>query len=365
MNPVRFFLSGFIMIALLGLAACAGNMQPTATAVPQPTETPSQTPTSIPTETSTPTATATQTNTPSPTHTSTPTPTQTPTATPTATATSVPEITLAEPIIVTNGNFSFQPAEGYESEVDSQANYGLVSMSDESGFIIVTILGIPNAEAALGDKSDVELLDQLVADFVENVGGVYEFVGDSYTMKVGKGEGTTATISGELFDKPFIGQAVFMNPFDHLAFFAIALSRDSEVWFTQGAPAFVAMMESVQFQPSGAGETGDDSEATSLCTISTDTTYGYTETNAILVGGDAFGGPPRERAFLDNLLGPNGEPVSYERIGSFPFNDTILDIYELTVGGKSVTLFVDEYNWSQPQAPVGFTCAAAFPLSPP
>lgn len=126
--------------------------------------------------------------------------------------------------------------------------------------------------------------------------------------------------------------------------FAIALSRDSEVWFTQGAPAFAAMMESVQFQPSAAGETGDNSEATSLCTISTDTTYGYTETNAILVGGDAFGGPPRERAFLDNLLGPNGEPVSYERIGSLPFNDTILDIYELTVGGKSVTLFVDEYN---------------------
>lgn len=363
MNPVRFFLSVFIMVALLGLAACTGNMQPTATAVPQPTETPSHTPTLVPTETPTPTATATQTNTPSPTHTNTPTPTQTPTATPTATA--VPEITLAGPILVTKGNFSFQPAEGYESEIDNQANYGLVSMSDESGFIILTILGIPNAEAALGDKSDEELLKELVADFVQNVGGVYEVLGDSYTMKVGTGEGTTADISGELFDKPFIGQAVFMNPFDNLAFFAIALSRDSEVWFTQGAPAFVAMMKSVQFQPSAAGETGDNSEATSLCPISTDTTYGYTETNAILVGGDAFGGPPRERAFLDNLLGPNGEPVSYERIGSLPFNDTILDIYELTVGGKSVTLFVDEYNWSEPQAPVGFTCAAAFPLSRP
>lgn len=367
MNPVRFFLFGFIMVALLGLAACAGNMQPTATAVPQPTETPSQTPTPVPTETPTPTATATQTNTPSPTPsptpTSTPTPTQTPTATPTATA--VPEITLTDPIIVTNGKFSFQPAEGYESEVDNQVNYGLVSMSDASGAIILTILGIPNAETALGDKRDDELLEQLIADFVENVGGVYELLGDSYPINVGTAEGISVAISGELFDKPFIGQAVFINPFDNLAFFAIALSRDSEVWFTQGAPTFAAMMESVQFQPSAAGETGDNSEATSLCTISTDTTYGYTETNAILVGGDAFGGPPRERAFLDNLLGPNGEPVSYERIGSLPFNDTILDIYELTVGGKSVTLFVDEYNWSEPQAPVGFTCAAAFPLSPP
>jgi hypothetical protein len=182
-------------------------------------------------------------------------------------------------------------------------------------------------------------------------------------MQVGTDEGITADVSGELFDRPYIGQAVFINPVDNMTFFAIAISRDSEIWFTRGAPAFAAMMESVQFLLDDTSDGGDD--RANLCVISTDAAYGYTEAEAIQVGGDAFDGPSRERAYLDNLLGLNGEPVSYERLGSLPYNDIILDIYELTVGDTTATLFLDEYNWSEPQAPVGFTCVAAFPLSPP
>ncbi|MBL1127768.1 MAG: hypothetical protein D8M54_04515 [Chloroflexi bacterium] len=172
-------------------------------------------------------------------------------------------------------------------------------------------------------------------------------------------------VSGELFDRPFIGQAVFVNPGGSQAFFAIALSRDSDVWLTSGAPAFAAMMESVEFLPAttDGGESG--STETGPCVVSTDPTYGYTEVNAIQVSGGAFGGPPRERAYLDNLLGSNGESIIYERAGSVLYEDTILDIYSLNVGGTSVILYLDQYSWSEPQAPVDFTCAGAFPLSPP
>ncbi|MCB9423400.1 MAG: hypothetical protein H6667_26630 [Ardenticatenaceae bacterium] len=354
MIPVRFFLLS-IVITMFSLVACAGGVQPEPTAVPQPTFTPSatatQTPTLIPTDTPTSTPTATLTNTPSPTYTSTPTATHTPTP--------VPVVVLGDPVVVANGGFSLKPAEGYDSEVDETVNYGLMSMSGENNVILLNVIGIPNAAAAMAGKSDEDMLEELVADFVNNTGtgGTYE-LGQAYTMLVGLDEGITAEISGELFDKPYIGQAVFINPFNEMAFFAIALSRGSEVWFTRGAPAFAAMMESVQFL------SGDSGNAQS-CIISIDVAYGYTEAKAIQVGGDAFGGPSRERAYLDNLLGPNGEPVSYERLGSLPYNDIILDIFELTVGDTTATLFLDEYNWSEPQAPVGFTCAAAFPLAAP
>jgi hypothetical protein len=366
-SSARFFLLSAIVVVLLGLVACAEEVQPTQTAVPQPTTTPSststqtptQTPTPIPTDTPTPTATATPTNTPSPTHTSTPTATYTPTPT------ALPEIVLSDRVIIVNGGFSFQPAEGYESELTDNAGSGLVFMSGEADAIILNIIGVPNAEVFMAGKSDIELLNELVTDFVQNVGGVYE-LGDSYAMQVGTDEGTVTDISGEMFDKPFIGQAVFINPIDNLAFFAIVLSRDSEVWFARGASAFAAMMESVQFLSNDAGSSsGDNSGVSSPCVISSDTTYGYSKMNAIQVGGDAFAGPPRERAYLDNLLGSNGEPISYERAGSLPYDDTILDVYILTVGDTTTTLYLDEYNWSEPQAPVGFTCAAAFPLSPP
>ena len=77
--------------------------------------------------------------------------------------------------------------------------------------------------------------------------------------------------------------------------------------------------------------------------------------------------PSRERAFLDNLLGPNGEMISYERIGSHDYGDTILDVYQITYSGLStlITLYIDEYSWGTLFAPVGFTCSGAFSITGP
>jgi len=107
------------------------------------------------------------------------------------------------------------------------------------------------------------------------------------------------------------------------------------------------------------------SAGTGACVISTDKTYGYTQENAIKVGGDDSGGPSRERAYLDNLAGPHGEPISYNRTGSLDSGDTILDAYEISGLGAKVTLYIDEYSFTEPQAPVGFTCLGAFSLTAP
>lgn len=95
--------------------------------------------------------------------------------------------------------------------------------------------------------------------------------------------------------------------------------------------------------------------------ISTDTTYGYHPANAIKTSG----GPVNERRYLNALLGPNGELVSYHRRRSCcPVKSdngimgvAMLDEYEVTYPGQKepVLLYINMYDPGILKAPVGFT----------
>jgi hypothetical protein len=102
----------------------------------------------------------------------------------------------------------------------------------------------------------------------------------------------------------------------------------------------------------------------SACAVSGDSSYAYTQGNPIRVDGGPFGGPARARGYLDVLRGPAGQTVSYIRVGSLPTDETVLDVYELTYDGigSPVNLYVDQYSYSTPLAPVGFICASPFPF---
>ena len=75
-------------------------------------------------------------------------------------------------------------------------------------------------------------------------------------------------------------------------------------------------------------------------------------------------GPVNERRFLNALLGPNGETVTYVRKGSCcafkspnGFNGVgLLDRYEVTYDGfeTPVILFINMYDYGELKAPVGF-----------
>jgi hypothetical protein len=103
-----------------------------------------------------------------------------------------------------------------------------------------------------------------------------------------------------------------------------------------------------------------------LSGISDDATYGYSAKNAIKVGnGSMQSGPASERAFLNGLLGPNGEKVTYERSGSCcgvesayaPLGVAMLDIYKVKYKGlnKPVILYINMYDPGVLLAPKGFT----------
>jgi hypothetical protein len=98
---------------------------------------------------------------------------------------------------------------------------------------------------------------------------------------------------------------------------------------------------------------------------SNDKSYGYDKSNPIKVGGAKEGsGPRNERRFLNALLGPNGEKVSYYRAGSCCAFQTpngtfdnmgLLDRYRLSWEGASDTLdiYINMYDKGDLKIPVG------------
>jgi len=107
-----------------------------------------------------------------------------------------------------------------------------------------------------------------------------------------------------------------------------------------------------------------DENTFKLTGISEDDTYGYSEKNAICVAGGFESGPRNERSYLNALIGPNGESISYQRLGSCcaikssnsPMGMAMLDIYEVKYDGieKPVRLYLNMYDPGPLQAPRGF-----------
>ena len=104
------------------------------------------------------------------------------------------------------------------------------------------------------------------------------------------------------------------------------------------------------------------------CEEAPDDQYGYVRTRAIQVGGSPMYGAARQRRYLDVLVGPERQPVTYRRRGQDRAPDgTILDAYEVTHAGleKPIILFLDWYHYTPPRLPRGFSCSAPFNLGVP
>ena len=289
-----------------------------------------------PPATATPTQTATVT--------ASPVPSSTPTLVPTPTA-PAPETVDVE-------------ADGFTISVplsmDFDMNNNVVGIFDQEGTFIVSFTRSPY-------DSDSISLQNVIDDYLNEVassGGEFK-QGESYPVTIGGAEGIAVDITGSLFESPIAGRAIAVAPAENSVFFGLGISNlasDEKLWETSGVEAFETITDSIQFV---------DVQTSGVCTVSTDKSYGYTETNPIKVGGDFLAGPARERAYLDNLLGPNGETLTYERLGSLPSGDIFLDEYLVTGSGVNVKLYLDEYNYEPLQAPVGFTCIGEFPLTSP
>jgi hypothetical protein len=102
-----------------------------------------------------------------------------------------------------------------------------------------------------------------------------------------------------------------------------------------------------------------------LTSISTDPTYGYTKDNPVKVGRKKKQSMSMgEYQFMNSLTGPNGEEISFKRLGSCcPFstpngiidNSGLLDRFELTykVLKEPIVLYLNMYDPGVVKAPKG------------
>lgn len=336
-------------LAIMVFTIVALSCSPLANFLPTPTPTH----TATTTVTKTPTVTATPTNTLTPTSTDTPTPTITPTI----------RVVLGARWYVDQGGFSFKAPQfpSFQTEI-SGSTATMVSTDDN------IIIGLISSEL----PSDLEGL----ADVKDLLSGFLIGMEDSFEVfdakkpemvTIGGIDGWAADFSGIDEAGHFTGSVAFVATAPRRVFMAIGTGFSAEAkdyWLAQGEKVYTEVVATVEFldivETSGTN-------ASSKCVVSTDNTYAYTKDNPVKVGGGSFDGPSRERAYLNNLRGPKGEVISYERRGSLPHDDTILDIYDITYAGSSgtITIYIDEYIFSELMAPIGFTCAGPFPLGAP
>jgi hypothetical protein len=319
----RMALHILTVVCLLALAACGGQTLPAPTPSPEPT------------------------NTPLPTATSTPQPTFTPAPT------AQPTLTLGERQRVDAGGYSFQVPSNFETQI--RATQATISNKDAT--ILISMVVAPR-------KDDAQTVETVLAGFLANVTKDVKDLeaGEPYLATVGDFDGLAANVTGTLFGAKNSGRVTVVDigqPGFFIAFAFVVNGADGKRWESEGSQVFNAILNSIQFF------TPVSSSTNGSCPIASDPSYGYTKDNPIKVGGGDFDGPPRERAYLDNLAGPKGEKISYERTGSIGFGDTILDAFVITGLSKKITLYIDEYSYTEPQAPVGFTCLSAFPLAEP
>ncbi len=101
---------------------------------------------------------------------------------------------------------------------------------------------------------------------------------------------------------------------------------------------------------------------------SQDESYGFTANNPVRVGGGREAGARNQQRYLNALLGPRGEVLSYEREGSCCVfkvpeggidKEGQLDVYSLTWKGREepLKLYLNMYEEGDLKAPKGLSAA--------
>jgi len=103
-----------------------------------------------------------------------------------------------------------------------------------------------------------------------------------------------------------------------------------------------------------------------LSGTSDDPQYGFTPDKPVKVGG----GPATQREYLNKLIDPQGNHVTYVRTGSCcayktnspsaPFGHALVDVYEVTYRNeknkkKKVNIYISFYDLEAPMAVYGFS----------
>ncbi len=107
---------------------------------------------------------------------------------------------------------------------------------------------------------------------------------------------------------------------------------------------------------------------TSLKDTAANEKYGFTPEFPVKVGTGPKSGPANQRAYLELLIDPSGNQVTYERLGSCcgypsensPFGMALLDKYEIRFTDKEGKkkkriVYISFYDYEEPKILIGFS----------
>jgi len=266
-----------------------------------------------------------------------------------------PAYTMGPRQIMKDGGFTFQPIASFQMQMSEH----IVMMGPPGDTTtIFAFYGLPGSIPG----QELTNIQSILTSLEQKSRSTQFIVSAPYSITINGFPATAVDLTGNITEAALKGQALLITPNSNQSLFAMGLARikdDPNRWEREGLPAFNTLLHTVEFL---------DVLALALpCTVSTDPTYGYTKENPICVGGDVLDGPAREEAYLKTLLDPQGQPIQYTRLGSFPYKASILDTYQITLTNQTepVTLYINEYTFAPLQAPQGFTCTTGFPLNTP
>jgi hypothetical protein len=255
---------------------------------------------------------------------------------------------------VIQGGYNFTAPAG--SDVSISGSGTLISALDSS--LLFSLNGINEMST---EKTDEEILEALLTSLFN--GGQSSYKKSALISASVEGyEGAAYDFSGKFLGSQVEGRALVIKPEArrYVSILGMAVVEDNQsLWTTTGKEAFNYILSSFRILPA------EELLTAVVCSVSPNAKYGFSPSEAIKVGGGLSSGPLRERAYLDNLLTSDGKPITYTWVRSLESPDSIVDEYTLTVNGKEVTLYLDQYSYGVINAPRGFGCMGAFPISEP
>ena len=258
------------------------------------------------------------------------------------------------PFIVYQGGYRFEAPLGSDVSIMGPST----TLSAEEDALLFKLDGLNEMSI---NRNAQEILDILINTlFSADQSRVDK--SDPITSAVEGYEGVAYDFTGTFLNHKVEGRALVVKPSEkrYISIIGMALVDDQpDLWQTTGKDFFNYLLSRYAILPE------EEIASADICPISPDATYGFEVENAIKVGGGLKSGFLREKAYLDNLLGPDGSLVTYERVGSLESPDSIVDEYVLTVGTQVYRLFLDVYSYGVINAPRGLGCMGAFPLGEP
>lgn len=291
-----------------------------------------------------------------------------PSASPTPSPSAVPVVNtnLAGRILNYKGGFSFRTPILTSVEM----NEGQASLWEQFNLVQIVLQGKTFDNPAGIPPED--LLPGVLEKFAKNLSDFQ--AGEPYPVEVNGLPGLAVDYTAENRNDPLIGRIYSVAVTPNQSFLAIAFVpriEDKNIWEEHVADTMEGVIRSVQFfDPAAAPQT---------CSISTDETYGLTQENPIKIGtgittesnpdeipADPITTEGRIQLFFDTLRGSGGQKIRFDYLDSVEVNGKTLDKFEVSYTGQiPLVLYLDLSEFSEPLAPVGFSCSGPFPLGAP